>query len=325
MSYRAFLRACRAAIGVAALLAIPRLAQADPFALLAGVSGKVEVVSSRGGAGVRATFGRPLERGDRVVVGDAGSATIYFSDGNVIELGAKSSATIGGRVTSSARVGPGAGLPGSVYAQVSKFVTGGSRQNGLVALSAMRGDGGDKVALIVAPRRTDVLTDRPAFAWRAAEGATRYRVSVAGDQGEVWSREVTGLALAYPADTPALGRDADFLWKLEAFSDRGRLGSEEAAFHVMSEAMSGTVRADVERIGGSTGGADRPASHFLAGSYLFGRGLYQDAADHFTALCKQSPDSPAPHEALGNVYRAIGLMDLAAAEFQRALELTREP
>jgi Flp pilus assembly protein TadD len=43
----------------------------------------------------------------------------------------------------------------------------------------------------------------------------------------------------------------------------------------------------------------------------------------FTELSRLSPDSPAPHEALGNVYRTVGLMDLAAAEFQKALELTR--
>jgi len=45
----------------------------------------------------------------------------------------------------------------------------------------------------------------------------------------------------------------------------------------------------------------------------------------FAALGGLFPESPAPHEALGNVYRAVGLMDLAAAEYQRALTLGCEP
>ena len=78
-----------------------------------------------------------------------------------------------------------------------------------------------------------------------------------------------------------------------------------------------------ESISRSAGGPDHPAAQYLEGQYAVGRGLYHDAADRFTKLSQLVPDSPAPHEALGTVYRAIGLMDLAAAEFQRALELSK--
>ena len=53
--------------------------------------------------------------------------------------------------------------------------------------------------------------------------------------------------------------------------------------------------------------------------------IYDDAARHFRALARLSPEAPAPHEALGKVYRDQGLMDMAAAEFQQALALTRQP
>jgi hypothetical protein len=40
---------------------------------------------------------------------------------------------------------------------------------------------------------------------------------------------------------------------------------------------------------------------------------------------KPTPNFPAAHGADGIVYTKVGLMDLAAAEFQQALALTRDP
>ena len=96
-------------------------------------------------------------------------------------------------------------------------------------------------------------------------------------------------------------------------------------FQVLGAAQATAVRANLDRIRDSAGGFENAAAQYLAGSYLSGLGLFQDATEHFGELCKLSPTSPAPHEALGTVYTKVGLMDLAAAEFQQALALTREP
>jgi len=313
----------RLAAALAALgLSLATVAFADPFALIASVKGKVEVVNAKGET-ARASFGRGLERGDKVVVGAGASATVYFSDGNVIELAEKSSVTVGGKVAAKSRTG-GADIPGGVYAQVSKVVTGGSRQSGLVGMSQMRG-AEQRAPLILSPRNSDLLEDRPVLQWRPIEGATRYKVTVSGDDGALWSRDVKAGPLAWPADAAPLTRDADYLWLLEAFSDKGLLAREESVFHVVSANAAGVVRDDVDRIRESAGGDDSAASAFLAGSYLLGKGLYHDAAGQFETLCRISPEAAAPHEALGNAYRAMGLMDQAAAEFQKALELSRMP
>uniref|UniRef100_A0A832I5Y1 Tetratricopeptide repeat protein n=1 Tax=Eiseniibacteriota bacterium TaxID=2212470 RepID=A0A832I5Y1_UNCEI len=319
----AYRRSAALALFASALLAVASPALAEPFALLASVRGRVDVIVARTGEKARASFGRALERGDRIEVAAGGGATVYFSDGNVIELGEKSSVTVGGRVANPARVGPGAGLAGPVYQQVARVVTGGSRETGLVAISQMRGADAQR-ALILAPRASHVLTGRPAFAWRAAAGADRYRVTVSDEHGEVWSREVAEGPLAWPADAPAARSGADYLWTLEALSDRGALRREESAFHVVEADDERVVRENLARIEASAGGPDHPATHFLAGSYLAGRGLHHDAARHFERLGALVPESPAAHEALGNVYRTIGLMDLAAESFQKALALTRQ-
>lgn len=296
---------------------------ADPVAVLAAVKGKVLVVSAAGGAGTKGGFGRALERGDKVQVGPGGAATIFFSDGNVIELAEKSAMTVGGRISNLA-AGPGAKLPGEVFAQVSRYATGGSRQTGLVALSAMRGNANASGSMPIAPRGSDVMTPRPAFAWRPLSGVKRYRVIVSGDAGPLWSREVSDSALAYPADAPALEGDRDYVWDIEALGQHGVLRKDSGAFHVVSAEAAAAVRSNLERIRDTAGGAESAAAAYLSGTYLFGRGLYHDAAAQFGTLTRLSPESPAPHEALGNVYRAVGLTDLAAAEFDRALALSRE-
>ena len=313
-----FLLAPIVPVVVLAMVLSAQLAAADPFAIIASVKGRVDV-AGKTTSPQHATFGRPLERGDQVIVAPGSSATVYLSDGNVIELGEKSTVTIGGKAAS--KTAAGIELPGAVYSQVSKFVTSGSRATGLVAMSTMRG-GEETSPIIEEPRKTDVMTDRPAFRWRTVPGATHYRVTLSGDQGDLWTRELAATSLEYPSDAPALARDGDYLWKIEAFGEQGPIRDESSVFHVISSEAAAAVEGDLKHIAESAG-ATTQAGYFLAGSYLSGLGLYGEALRQFTELSRLSPDSPAPHEALGNVYRTVGLMDLAAAEFQRALELTR--
>jgi hypothetical protein len=297
-------------------------AASEPLAIVASTRGEVLVTSSRGGKPVKAAFGRALQKGDKVSVSPGGAATLFFNDGNVIELGERSSVTVGGKVGAKGQaVAPE--LPSEVYSQVTRFVTGGSRETGLVALSTLRGES-DGTPLILSPRSTDVLETRPLLRWRAVEGAQKYRVILTGEQGEVWRRDATGTELSYPADAAPLGPDADYLWEVQAFSGQAKLRGETSGFHVLPPAQVEAVRLNLSKIEESAG-ATSPAACFLAGSYLYGRGLYQDAAAQFERLKALDPDSPASHEAMGKVYRAVGLMDLAAAEFQQALALTREP
>ena len=300
-------------------------ALAEPVAVIAAVKGKVEWTSARRGPPQKAQFGRPLERGDRVTVAPGGSATLFFNDGNVIELAGGSSIKVGGQVDKRSAAGPA--IPGEVYASVQRFVAGGSRETGLVALSELRGPAEQSTPVIVSPRKTALMTDRPTFTWRAVPGAERYKVTLSSaDKGEMWSRTVREVSLAFPADAAALAPNAEYLWEVEAWSAQDRsLRSESSVFQIIGPEQASTVRANLDRISESAGGLESPAARFLAGSYLTGLGLYHDAAGHFGALCKIEPNSPGAHEALGTVYSKVGLMDLAAAEYQQALALTREP
>jgi hypothetical protein len=292
-----------------------------PLAIVAAVKGRVEVVSSRGGPAAVVSFGRPLARGDRVVVAPGGSATVFFNDGNVVELGERSTITVGGRAAAKPRAGAGE-LSGEIYASVNRFVAGGSRETGLVGLTPLRA-GAAAQPLLVQPRRTNLIDGRPRFAWAPVAGASRYRVTVSGEQGELWHRDVADTALDYPADIAPLEAGADLAWDVRALTDRGELRREESVVHVLTADEAAGVRESLARIHEAAGGAASPAACYLAGSYLFGQGLFVECAEQFEALLRIAPDSPSPHEALGNVYRAVGLTDRAADEYRQALALTR--
>lgn len=292
----------------------------DPLAFVAEFSGKVEVTRAASKAADPVTLGLNLRQGDKLMVGPTGSATLLFNDGNVLELPAKSALTIGARAGGRA-AGQSDELMAGVFKSVSQGVVGGSRETGLVALAPVRGGAPAAAALILAPRQTELLEDKPSFHWRAVKGATRYRVTLSGDQGKVWEQEASDTTLAFPADAAALGRDADYTWSVEASNDAGSVRREESGFHVKSEAEAATVRQHLERI--EKGGAD---SHdFLAGAYLAGQGLLLDASGRFESLVAGHPDEPGAHEALGRIYGAVGLTGEAAAELQKALTLTRKP
>src|SRR5262249_35865714 len=157
-----------------------------------------------------------------------------------------------------------------VYASVTKFVAGGSRQTGLVAMSELRSAPAESDSpFILSPRKTALLVDRPSFAWRAVPGATRYKVVLSSaDQGELWSNEVEGTSMDFPKDAKALASSGEFLWEVEARSDIKSLRRESSVFHVLPPSEADATRKNLDRIRDSAGGLDNPAARYLAGSYL---------------------------------------------------------
>lgn len=310
----------RASVVASLLLLWPALALADPVAVLAALEGRVTLTPARARAPKPATFGSPLERGDRISVGANGKATLLFNDGNVIELGAGSSMTLGGRAAAGTVAG-NERLPREAFASVTNFRVSGSRERGLVAAPTLRSGSSATTPEPLEPRSSDVLTDRPAFRWRAVAGAVRYTVRLSNDRGELWSQDCEQPELAFPANATALA-DGEYLWEVQAFGDRGPLERASATFRVLPAIESDAVRTVLGRIQASAGGEDTAAGRYLGGAYLFQRGMLNAAAEQFSALTRLAPGSPAPHEALGDVYRAVGLTDLADAAYEKARSLS---
>jgi hypothetical protein len=315
-----------AALAVA--LALPGAARAaddDPMAFLIAARGSVQAARGRDGALAPASMGRVLYRGERLVVGEGGAATVFFRDGNLIELTGKSSIVVGGLPLASKSGDHSPELSGDVFAQASKLVVRGSRQTGLTLLAPMRGGTESGVPLLLAPRGGAVMDAHPEFVWRRVPRASRYRVSLAGEAGELWARELADTSARFPADSAALSPESDLSWKVTALAGDQTLEGEEASFRVLTPEQVDTVRDRMRQIGEQAGGPTSQGARFLIGSYLFGCGLYVEAARQFEALCRANPDSPGAHEALGNLYAAVGLEAESKLELGRAKDLGRHP
>ncbi len=316
---------CLLSATLAVLTAIPvAAARAESVAVVAAVEGPVRVTPAGTRESVRVEFGRLLERGDRITAAAKGGATLFFNDGNVIELAGGSSITIGGRPRSPR---PDA-VAGEVFDRVRRYATAGSRRTGLVAMSGMRTGETGTAPLLLGPRNTALLTPTPRFSWRAVAGAAFYRVRLAGGNGEPgWVRDVGARALrpdpelAYPADAAPLADGTTYRWQVEALDSLGTLATDSTMVTTLSAAERDSVRASLAGIAEFAGGPEAPAARFLAGSYLATLGLHEDALAQFAALAAAAPDSPGAHEALGGAYLRLGLHERAAAEFRVAERL----
>src|SRR5262249_48053389 len=152
-----------------------------------------------------------LERNARITVAPHSSASLYFDDERVIQLGAGSTITLTGRMSSEHR-------DRTVFSAVKMPI--GGRRTELIPGPALRSGDDLLDPNPISPRSSDLLETRPAFAWQAAPGATHYVVTLRGDRGAVWSVDSDSAALEYPAAQPALAA-GEYLWEVQAYGSDG--------------------------------------------------------------------------------------------------------
>jgi len=305
----------------AALAADKRDAKAAD-AVVVALRGDVHVTPGGSRRAERAVLGRPLRRSDRLRVGSSSSVTLFVTGGRIVELPSETASTIAEVVDDAKnKTTEDGSLSPDVFEAASQNAVGGSSEEGLVALAPMRGVDGEAQAMIVAPRQTELLSP-PTLTWHRVDGATRYRVRISGNEGEVWRDEGTDTTVAYAADGPPLGSDTVWLWEVEALSDMGVVQRDESTFRVCSTEEAARHESQLALVERTAGSVSSDAALYIAGSYLADHRLYHDAAARFLELSARQPDAPGPHEALGRIYRAQGMMARAAAEFERALALS---
>ena len=148
-----------------------------------------------------------------------------------------------------------------------------------------------------------------------------YSIRVLDPQGPVWEQAgVPRRPLPYPASAPALAPGGRYRWTLEAPGQP----AQEAGFDVLAEADAARIRAALADLA-SSGEAGSPSTLVRAGLF-FREGLYADARRELMAAIAQDPDEPTLRQLLGYVYDRVGLVDLAAQEFDEAEFLaTRKP
>lgn len=285
---------------VVCALAFAATAFADePAHLLVAVQGKVMLKRPGWTAFAPAAAGTVVHRGDLVRVPSPGRATVACADLSVHELPA----------------GKFSGVP-CPAAESAVLVYEGS------LLNPTRSDAGEDVPVVIAPRRTKLLSSRPTLRWAPMPGVAKFTVAVRG--GEVnWTKEVSdSTSVVYPADAPELKPGVDYKVTVIA----GERSSDEISepglgFSIAGEAAAREIRAEAERI--RTLGLPDDAAQLLTVHLYASRGLHAEAIEQLEAIAKSRP-TPRVWQTLGSLYQAAGLHRLAEEKYLQAAKQSRD-
>lgn len=235
--------------------------------------------------------GAALRRGDLVSVPLDGAATVACADLTLRELPA-------GRFS---------GLSCAVPDKGALLFEGHQ-------IAALRADENDELPVVLAPRRTQVLSPRPVLRWSVRRGGDNVTVTLKGGALNWTATPPSGAnSLAYPPDAPALKPGVNYRVSIAA----GGRSSDEAAdpglgFTLLGEPAAAEARAAVERI--STLKLAPDAARLLTAHALATRGLQAEAIEQLEAA------SPAPRLllTLGSLQQSVGLAKLAEARWLQA-------
>ncbi len=169
--------------------------------------------------------------------------------------------------------------------------------------------------MVLAPRKTRLLDDRPLLRWSAVTGATSYTIRI---DGTPWQTEVTGATeLAYPPDAPALESGKGYRLVVEV---AGRSSNEEAGpdlgFSLLAPAEAKAVRAEEARARGL--GLSEEATRLLVANLYAGRQLYAEALQALRA--PGDAGQPALARLEGDLSLTVGLVGDAEAAYLGAHE-----
>ena len=278
----------------------------NPVGVITEVKGQVQIKRTGKGAWQPARVNMPVYAGDVLRTGSNGKVVVWTPTGRAQTLGPKKTVS----------VNPVKGVRDSLWREVwgsfvSRMKSNFSEEN-LATVAAAR----TPVSLpaknrlvLLSPRNTKVLEERPTFVWTDVENAKGYRVMVGffDDDKRVWETVVNRNSLRYPDDAPELKPGKVYIWQVEAIGVPN--ASESAWFAVLHPAEARDIKFALQQLRSKA--PDFIAYSLVAASFLESRGCYSEAISNLKFALKQSPHQPEPRFLLANLYENIGLSEHA--------------
>lgn len=304
------------AIGIALLLATAAWTyQSGPVAVIIQVDGAVQV--EQGGSTADATVGTRLAAGDRVVPSSGASAVLIQRGGDRLEVA--EAHTVDAPPSSGS--GGGEGDMFSRTVEVLGQVANADTESLMDRQGMIRPIPGEPV--LVAPRNElTVMTPRPSFTWRSAEGATEYTIQIRRPGSRpVRFGEISDTTWTYPASAPPLMPGEEYWWTV-APAGSGR-ATREQRFTIIGPDAYASVARDLRML--DEMGLDPVGEGaFLAAVAYRDAGLYYDAIGALELLERNGTALGREAYLLkGEVLTAVGDAEGARRAFDRADELRR--
>jgi hypothetical protein len=294
-------------------------AAADPVAVLTEIrpgKGEIRIKAAVDGDWVAPRALQALRPGDQVRVTGDGRAMLAFTGGGFQAVTAANSPF----AVLAPRGETGADRAKGLMAGVAQLLLGQPRAPTYQSLSVR------SVApppRIIAPRDTRLLPGPLTFEWTGPP-RTDYVVRLTGPNGLVWEQAgVPRRPLPYPATAPPLAPGTRYSWTLDAPGQ----AAQRADFEVVPEPDAARTRAALADLTpAALGGENGSPFVLMRAGIFFQEGFYADARRELMGGIAQDPDEPTLRQLLGYVYDRVGLIDLAAQEFDEAEFLaTRKP
>lgn len=261
-----------------------------------GIQGKV-AVKRKGWTGYApVVFGTGLQIGDLVKLGESSHAEVVCADLSLHDVPA--------------------GI-GAVPCPVSKAVL--LRSDGMMINPTRSWPSDRPFPIVLAPRKTKLMSDHPVLRWTPVNGAARYLVIIRG-QDFYWSTEESGTELAYPKSAPRLQPGIDYKLIVEtnggSSSDEPGLG---LGFSLLSSNETKAILQQKEQIE-RMGLPDGPTQYLVAHLYA-ANGLYAEAIEQLERVAQQFK-AAAVERLIGDLDLKTGLPREAEAHYLKSLDLS---
>jgi len=297
-------------------------AQADGhLALITEISGAVSIARVHTAEFKAVTWGTQLFEGDRIKTGGEATASILFSNNNLLTLGANSSMTISGGASPSG-ASPMREVDSELLAVASDLTLHRAGAGEIAALGGLRSAASGNVLEPVSPRNTNIISRTPEFVWQTDGEYDSYRVKVLSDEGLVWSGSSDGSIIRYPDNAPALMAGMDYYWQVEGEALLDTVKSTMVSFRIITEDNQAKVTKGEREIRNLF--KDEPEStnyYYVLGSFYTKHGMLDSAVKTFSEIAARYPDAALPNEILGRLYADMGLTSSAVDAMQRAINL----
>jgi hypothetical protein len=301
---------------ITVLIALPQPA-AKPVGMIIAVKGKVTIQSKKGKP-KQVRVMRLLSVGDKLSTGKGSETTLVFFASKYRErLSANRKATVAAKGCVPRKA--------VVRKETRRLVIRGAREFGKNKIS-----GGGAVVIfrdlglpeqippVAAMFGSVVLSQKPAFSWKALSGATSYQVKCETSSGNPhWSVVTQTNRLAYPESKKLLERGSTYSWTVTAMLPKGDKKLVGQSKLTIANELDLEDVATLKPMSTS----DDPADLLLAAIVFHKLRMYEQALAIFERLAKQLPAEPAYHVSLASYYKRAGRPDDAKAQLKKAAAL----
>ena len=295
------------------------------LAVITELAGDVSVFKANSKK-VDATWGLQLFEGDKIKTARGSAASLLFSNGNLINLGANSNISISDNKTSRTDEGKARNVNKAMIANFSALTSKRKKEKekDLGLIPGLRAVSSSLPIELVSPCNTIIAEICPAFSWTTDKTMDEFELKLFSTDSLIWKSNVQGKELDYPADAVNLEYGKTYFWYVtgEAMLESYKSISQE--FTVIESDKLEEVKTQQANL--ATLFDNNPESgsyHSLLGALYMSYGLTEMAIEEFIKVSEFNPEASLPHEILGRLYTSAGKKDRAILELQKALELNK--